>query len=188
MYPAVLVILTGQLLPCRVPNECPQEIADLLASCLLADPAERPSAAQIVVLLREHLGTARQPLLPLKMPHSRLQWSSDSSSSMDRLAEQMSIRGAEAVQLRARHLGTRVSLDIGDHANGEDRLSVRGYTSLPGAQDGASPTLEDAIQMRISRGVRTPDSSDAFEEALNVFQRQGIMASPFEEQLSEPLF
>ena len=36
-------------LPCnRVPEECSQEIADLLASCLLQDYEARPSATDII--------------------------------------------------------------------------------------------------------------------------------------------
>jgi hypothetical protein len=87
---------------CTVPDECPQEIADLLAACLYAKPAEPLSAAQIVLILREHLGSARQPPLPLERPLCRLERRSDYSFSMDKLAEQKSTRGAEAVQFQAR--------------------------------------------------------------------------------------
>ncbi len=45
---------------CRVPEECPEEIAGLLESCLQYDAALRPRAPDIVSLLRTHLGASRQ--------------------------------------------------------------------------------------------------------------------------------
>ena len=33
---------------CRVPEECPQEVADVIASCLDENPTNRPTARQIV--------------------------------------------------------------------------------------------------------------------------------------------
>jgi hypothetical protein len=109
----------------RVPEECPQEVAELLLSCRLPEPANRPSAARIVSVLREHLGVARQPFLTLESPIHRFQRRSGTSSSMERTAEQMSMRGAEAVQLRAERLGTRHTFDLGDHTFGDGPVRVQ---------------------------------------------------------------
>jgi serine/threonine protein kinase len=38
---------------CRVPEECPQAVADLVAQCMDADPAARPSAKEVVSLLSQ---------------------------------------------------------------------------------------------------------------------------------------
>ena len=35
----------------RVPTECPDSVRDLIAACMDADPAERPSACEIVEVL-----------------------------------------------------------------------------------------------------------------------------------------
>lgn len=42
---------------CRVPEECPQEVADVIAMCLDENPSNRPSARDIV----DQLGTLREP-------------------------------------------------------------------------------------------------------------------------------
>jgi hypothetical protein len=34
--------------PLRVPQDCPQEIADLYLQCTVADPAARPTAREVV--------------------------------------------------------------------------------------------------------------------------------------------
>lgn len=36
---------------CRVPEECSEAVADLIAACMEADPADRPSAREIVEML-----------------------------------------------------------------------------------------------------------------------------------------
>lgn len=41
---------------CRVPEECPQEVADVIATCLGENPSNRPSARDIV----DQLGTLRE--------------------------------------------------------------------------------------------------------------------------------
>ncbi len=41
---------------CRVPEECPQEVADVIASCLDENPTNRPTARQIV----DQLGALRE--------------------------------------------------------------------------------------------------------------------------------
>jgi hypothetical protein len=171
----------------RVPDECPQEIADLLAACLYAKPAERPSAAQIVLILREHLGSARQPPLPLERPICRLQRHSDYSFSMDKLAEQMSTRGAEAVQFRARRIGKWHTFNFAQ-SFGERIHWPRRCTSFPGSQSNPSPGSEDRESMRSSPAVFAPDASDAFQTALHVYETEGVMASPFEGQSTPPLF
>lgn len=38
---------------CRVPEECPQAVADLVAQCMDADPTARPSAKEVVSLLSQ---------------------------------------------------------------------------------------------------------------------------------------
>jgi hypothetical protein len=38
---------------CRVPEECPQAVADLMAQCMDADPTARPSAKEVVSLLSQ---------------------------------------------------------------------------------------------------------------------------------------
>ena len=45
----------GQLRRPRVPEECPQEVSDLLFECVREDPAARPTAGQLVQRLGEHL-------------------------------------------------------------------------------------------------------------------------------------
>lgn len=39
---------------CRVPEECPQEIADLIQRCKLVDPKQRPSAKEVFEVLRQN--------------------------------------------------------------------------------------------------------------------------------------
>ena len=36
---------------CRVPAECPESVRELIAACMDAEPAERPSAREIVEVL-----------------------------------------------------------------------------------------------------------------------------------------
>ena len=38
----------GRLRPPRVPQECPQEVADLITRCTSADPGQRPTAQQLM--------------------------------------------------------------------------------------------------------------------------------------------
>ena len=40
----------------RVPEECPQAAADLMLECLSPDPAERPTAQQLLQRLEAMLG------------------------------------------------------------------------------------------------------------------------------------
>jgi hypothetical protein len=161
-----------------VPDECPQEIADLLAACLYAKPAERPSAAEIVLILRDHLGSARQPPLLLETP-IRLHTHSDYSFSMDKVAEQMSTRGAEAVQFRARRFGKSHSFTF-VQSFGKRNQSLRRCFSLPGSSSGLSPGTEDVESMHASPAVFAPDAADAFQtDAFHAYKTKGIMASPF---------
>lgn len=48
--------LGRQLRPVRVPMECPQEVADVIASCLDENPSSRPTARQVV----DQLGALRE--------------------------------------------------------------------------------------------------------------------------------
>lgn len=41
---------------CRVPEECPQEVADVIANCLDENPSNRPSARDII----DQLGAVRE--------------------------------------------------------------------------------------------------------------------------------
>ena len=41
-----------ELLPCRVPEEASEEVAELIMNCLRHDPTLRPSANDIVELLQ----------------------------------------------------------------------------------------------------------------------------------------
>jgi hypothetical protein len=50
----------GSMRPPHVPEECPQEVADLIAQCMSLDPAERPSAQQLLSQL-EDLASRRGP-------------------------------------------------------------------------------------------------------------------------------
>lgn len=43
----------GGLRELRVPEECPQAVADLIAACLSEDAAQRPSARELVKRLTE---------------------------------------------------------------------------------------------------------------------------------------
>ena len=36
---------------CRVPEDCPAEVAHLIAACLQDEPAKRPTAVQVVEVL-----------------------------------------------------------------------------------------------------------------------------------------
>jgi serine/threonine protein kinase len=61
----------GRLRPLDAPRECPLEVAELQQRCLDADPAQRPSAAEVVEVLtaytgRHHPTSAQQP------PHAAL--------------------------------------------------------------------------------------------------------------------
>ncbi len=40
----------------RVPSECPQEVADLYHDCVRPNPAERPTAEEIVARLEDCIG------------------------------------------------------------------------------------------------------------------------------------
>lgn len=37
----------------RVPDECPQEVADLIGRCMALDPDQRPTAKQLMLELEE---------------------------------------------------------------------------------------------------------------------------------------
>ena len=39
---------------CRVPEECPQEIADLIQQCKLVEPKQRPSAKEVFEIIRKN--------------------------------------------------------------------------------------------------------------------------------------
>ncbi len=49
-------LVTDGCYVCRVPEECPQEVADVIASCLDENPSNRPTARQIV----DQLGALRE--------------------------------------------------------------------------------------------------------------------------------
>ena len=49
---------------CRVPEECPKEVEQLLTRCLMADPAVRPDCKEVVRVL-----AALEKMPP---PHSRV--------------------------------------------------------------------------------------------------------------------
>lgn len=40
-------------MPCRVPQECPAAIADLITQCMDPDPSGRPSAKEVAALLSQ---------------------------------------------------------------------------------------------------------------------------------------
>lgn len=50
----------GNLRPPRVPEESPQEIADLIDQCLSEDPQARPTAQQLLQALSAHLPASRR--------------------------------------------------------------------------------------------------------------------------------
>jgi serine/threonine protein kinase len=37
---------------CRVPEECSQEVSDLIDACLQTDPHQRPTASEVLQLLQ----------------------------------------------------------------------------------------------------------------------------------------
>lgn len=41
---------------CRVPEDCPQEVAALVARCMAQEPKNRPTAHEIITALRESMG------------------------------------------------------------------------------------------------------------------------------------
>ena len=47
--------------PCRVPDECPAEVEQLLSRCLMADPAVRPNCREIVEVLTQLEDTSAPP-------------------------------------------------------------------------------------------------------------------------------
>ncbi len=47
----------GRLRAPRVPEECPQDVADLMMECMRLDPSERPTAQQVMHRLRNMHGT-----------------------------------------------------------------------------------------------------------------------------------
>ena len=44
---------------CRVPEECPQEIADLVQQCKAVDPRQRPSARQAFDIIKANFAKKR---------------------------------------------------------------------------------------------------------------------------------
>eukprot|EP00884_Botryococcus_braunii_P005890 jgi/Botrbrau1/15301/Bobra.0096s0004.1 len=46
----------GCLRPARVPQECPQEVADVIERCTTADPKERPTAKDLMGFMANYLG------------------------------------------------------------------------------------------------------------------------------------
>lgn len=42
----------GRLRAPRVPQECPQEVADLMMECMRLEPGQRPTAQQVMQRLR----------------------------------------------------------------------------------------------------------------------------------------
>ena len=44
----------GQMRPVSVPEECPQEIKDLMWLCTEADPNVRPDMRSIIAILQHH--------------------------------------------------------------------------------------------------------------------------------------
>lgn len=51
----------------RVPHECPQEVADIIARCLSRDPEARPSATELVELLQRAPSTPPDGLQPTSL-------------------------------------------------------------------------------------------------------------------------
>ena len=49
---------------CRVPESCPQAIADLWEACTKTDPDERPSAMEVQECLQDVLRVMRQGVPP----------------------------------------------------------------------------------------------------------------------------
>ena len=50
---------SSDALVCRVPEECPAEVEDLIDRCTAAEPADRPSAVELVKLIT-CLGTSHR--------------------------------------------------------------------------------------------------------------------------------
>lgn len=44
---------------CRVPEECPQEIEQLIQQCKLVDPKKRPSAREVFNILKRNCTVRR---------------------------------------------------------------------------------------------------------------------------------
>ena len=49
---------------CRVPEECPLEIANLIQQCKLVDPKQRPSAREVFEVLKRNCLVKRYVHLP----------------------------------------------------------------------------------------------------------------------------
>ncbi|KAL4425869.1 hypothetical protein ABPG75_009885 [Micractinium tetrahymenae] len=59
----------GRLRPLRWPDECPRAVADLQEWCMVDDPAQRPTAAQVLQALREaEQQLSRARTLPAALP------------------------------------------------------------------------------------------------------------------------
>ena len=52
---------SSNVLLCRVPEECPSEVEDLIDRCLASEPADRPSAVELVKMLTQ-LGISQRTL------------------------------------------------------------------------------------------------------------------------------
>jgi serine/threonine protein kinase len=60
----------GSLRAPRVPEECPQEVADLMMECLRLEPSQRPTASQVVQRLDSGQGQleATSVVVPVRAP------------------------------------------------------------------------------------------------------------------------
>ncbi len=51
----------GCMRPVRVPEECPQQMADLCSQCMSENPSDRPTAGELVERLTELGKLAKSP-------------------------------------------------------------------------------------------------------------------------------
>ena len=54
-YSSVLAASSWGLMLCRVPEEAPQDIVDLMERCMQMDPEVRPDAAECIEVISKHL-------------------------------------------------------------------------------------------------------------------------------------
>lgn len=119
----------------RVPEECPQEVADLIAACMSSSPEQRPTAEQIIAAL--------SPLLAA----GALRQTSPSGQTPPAVVAAQHVGSAEQGSPLAQHAGQLTGGSAAGHlpTGPSDRLSTPAVTDAPAQQPSPEAAASQAV-------------------------------------------
>lgn len=167
----------GLSTPLRVPEHCPLEVADLQARCVARDPAARPSAAEIVQLLRA-LRTASGGSSPFSSAGAAPQGDSAAPAGIAAFSQQQQPSSAAAAA-SARAAGAGLQWASGSAAD-----------ALPGAPPAAEPQKERRSRLGspspFAQGRAPPGVASLFPAAAPDSQQQQAASEAAATPVAQP--